>query len=420
MNEVLESTAWTALATSIACGALIGIERERRKTESTIGNIAGLRTFACTALLGTVVQMLEIPGLVICAALLLIVLIAISYFRSDKKDPGITTEVALFLTYLVGITAYRSASLAAGITVCLTILLLARSRLHRFATETLTPSEIRDGLILASAITIILPVLPNSPVDSLGIIDPRKIWMVVVLLLAIQTVAHVGMRILGRRYGLALFGFAAGFVSSTSTFAAMAARSKVEPDLANKFALACLLSHLASLFQLIALVSFLAPQMLVSIAASIGITCAGLAIASYFSIKEEEPEAIDTGSNLDKERSMFNPTQTLIFAVLLSALMIGMSWIAYRFGDQATKYVAIIAGMADMHASSAAILSVAATSPLDSVAKQEMLVTILTIVSLNALAKLAISFAGSRSLFKKVAPTLLLATMASWAFVALF
>jgi uncharacterized membrane protein (DUF4010 family) len=205
MYEILSDRAWSAIATSIACGTLIGIDRERRKKESGIGNIAGLRTFASTALLGTVAQMLEIPGLVICGALLLILLTSISYFRSDSSDPGVTTEVALFLTYLIGITAYRAAGLAAGITVCLTILLVARTRLHRFATQTLTPSEIRDGLILASAIAVILPIIPDSPMDALAMIEPRKIWMVVVLLLAIQTAAHVGLRVLGRRYGARTF-----------------------------------------------------------------------------------------------------------------------------------------------------------------------------------------------------------------------
>jgi uncharacterized membrane protein (DUF4010 family) len=420
MYEIFSDRAWSAIATSIACGTLIGIDRERRKTEIGIGKIAGLRTFASTALLGTVAQMLEIPGLVICGALLLILLIAISYSRSDSADPGVTTEVALFLTYLIGITAYRASSLAAGITVCLTILLVARTRLHRFATQTLTPSEIRDGLILASAIAVILPIIPDSPIDAFGMIEPRKIWMVVVLLLAIQTAAHIGLRVLGRRYGLELSGFAAGFVSSTSTFAAMAARSKQEPDLTLKCASACLLSQVASILQLVGLVAFLVPQMLSSVASSVGLSCAVLTVVTFVAARKEDSSFAATPNILDKERAMFNPAHTLLFAVLLSALTIGLSWMGTHLGDQATKYGAIAAGMVDMHASSAAILSVAAATSLNSIAKHGLLITILSIVSINATTKLMISYAGSQSFFRQVAPSLILSTLVSWLLVLLF
>jgi uncharacterized membrane protein (DUF4010 family) len=414
MYEALNNGAWLGIATSIACGMLIGIERERRKTESEIGNIAGLRTFASTALLGTTAQILEIPGLVLCGALLLILLIAISYFRSDPTEPGVTTEVALFLTYLIGITAYKAPALAAGITVCLTILLVARSRLHRFATQTLTPAEIRDGLILACAITVILPILSSLPIDSLGMIDPRKIWTVVVLLLAIQTVAHVGLRALGQRYGFALSGFAAGFVSSTSTFAAMAARSKQEPSLAPHCAAACLLSHVASSLQLIGLVALIAPQMLLSIGAAVGLSCGVLILAVYLGNRKIGAASIEQSALLNKDHAMFNPAHTLMFATLLSILTIGLSWLGRNLGESAQKFGAIAAGMADLHASSAAILSVAAATTLSNTGKHELLITILSIFSVNAFTKLIISYAGTRDFFKQVAATMASAIGVSW------
>ncbi len=243
--------------------------------------------------------------------------------------------------------------------------------------------------------------------------------MVVVLLLAIQTAAHIAMRALGQRYGPAVSGFAAGFVSSTSTFAAMAASSKAEPDLAPKLALACLLSHLASLVQLIGLVSLLAPHLLGSIIASVGVTCAGLIIKGYLSLRNVEPQTLAFRAAVDTKKAMFNPIQTLTFAVLLSALTVAMSLITNHFGEKVAKYAAIIAGMFDMHASSAAILSVVSIQPLSSMAKQNLLITILSIVSLNVLVKLAISTMGDRNFFKEVMPTLVLTTLASWLFVFL-
>ena len=420
MNESLSPSTWGAIATSIACGTLIGIERERRKTESAVGDIAGLRTFASTALLGTTAQMLDIPGLVLCGAILLIVLIAISYYRSNPGESGVTTEVALFLTYLIGITAVQAPALAGGMTVCLTILLLARTRLHRFATQSLTPSEVRDGLILASAIVVILPILPATPVDAFGMVDLRKIWMVVVLLLAIQTAAHVGLRVVGQRYGFALSGFAAGFVSSTSTFAAMAARSKEEPSLASQCASGCLLSQLASTLQLVGLVAFLAPQRLASLVGALGLSCAVLLITGYWMVKRDNSKAISEPTLPEKDKAMFNPVHTLLFAALLSTLTIALSWVGKHLGDQATRFAAIAVGMADMHASSAAVLSLAKETLPSGAAEHELLITILGIAAINAGTKLVISYAGSRSFFRLVAPSLTLASLVSWLSLLLY
>jgi uncharacterized membrane protein (DUF4010 family) len=414
MDGATNQDAWIGIATSIACGMLIGIERERRKTQRETGGIAGLRTFASTALLGTTVQILGIPGLILGGALLLILLIAISYSRSDPSDPGVTTEVALFLTYIIGIVAHKKPALAGAITVCLTILLVARSRLHRFATQTLTTEEIRDGLILACAVTVILPILSTIPANALGTIDPRKLWLVVVLLLAIQTATHVSLRVLGRRYGFSLSGFAAGFISSTGTFVAMAARAKQEPNLASLCANACLLSQVASSLQLIWLVILIDPKMLFSVGTAVGFSCTALLLVVYFRNRKIGTVALDQSSLLTQDRAMFNPAHTLMFAVLLSALTISLNWVGVHLGEQAQILGAVIAGLVDLHASTAAILAVAAVDPTADSTREQLLVTILSIFSANAGVKVILACAGKSVFFKQVASAMALAIAACW------
>ena len=237
--------------------------------------------------------------------------------------------------------------------------------------------------------------------------------MVVVLLLAIQTAAHVGLRVVGQRYGFALSGFAAGFVSSTSTFAAMAARSKEEPHLAAQCASGCLLSQLASTLQLVGLVAFLAPQRLASLIGALGLSCAVLLIAGYWMVKRDNSRAVSEQTFPEKERAMFNPVHTLLFA-LLSTLTIALGWVGKHLGDQATRFAAIAAGMADLHASSAAMLSLAKETLPSGAAEHELLITILGIAAVNACTKLVISYAGSRCFFRLVAPSLTLASLVSW------
>jgi uncharacterized membrane protein YhiD involved in acid resistance len=95
----------TGLALALGLGLLIGVERERRKGEGAQRRFAGLRTFALVALCGATAQSLQQPLLTLAAALLVVLLIAMAYWRDRSDDPGVTTEVALFLTFLLGVLA---------------------------------------------------------------------------------------------------------------------------------------------------------------------------------------------------------------------------------------------------------------------------------------------------------------------------
>src|SRR6185369_13982243 len=139
---------------------------------------------------------------------------------------GVTTELALFVTFLLGVTAIDRPALAAAAAVVVAIVLAARSELHRF-----TADELRDALLLAGAALVVLPLVPSEPIAWLGGVDPRRLWTLVVLLIALQAAGYVGVRVGGPRFGLAVSGLASGFVSSTATVAAMAARARSEPRL---------------------------------------------------------------------------------------------------------------------------------------------------------------------------------------------
>ena len=62
--------------------------------------------------------------------------------------------------------------------------------------------------------------------DNLDLINPRKIWMVVVLITGIDVFGYILGRIVGKKSGFAVTSFMAGFVSSTSATQSLAQRSK--------------------------------------------------------------------------------------------------------------------------------------------------------------------------------------------------
>lgn len=401
-------TTLVPIATALGCGLLIGIERERRKKESDIGAFAGMRTFALVALLGALLHRIGTPWLEACGGLLIVLLIAIAYAHSESEDVGITTEVSLFVTYIIGITAAVDAASAAAIAVVVVALLLTRTRLHQFATETLTRVEVRDGIILLAIALIVLPLLPDQEVRALGAINPYRVGMVVVTLLSIQTVAHIALRTVGERIGGALSGFLSGFVSSTATFAAMAARARDSPSSATSFVSGALLSQIASMVQLTALVALLNPALLWRASLSMAWGGAVILVASIWMLRRAV--TADPGSVV-KAKRMFNPLATLAFVALLTLFTLILSWANDVFGREAANATATLAALIDLHAASAAVLSMGINEQLS---VEATLTALLLMLSVNAAAKAVISFGGGKAFCLRVATVLSVTLLACW------
>jgi len=147
------------LAVALGIGMLIGVERERSKGSGPQRQVAGLRTFALTALAGALALVLGgeavLVGLVIVVGLLL----AAGYVSTRRHDPGLTTEIALLTTLLLGAWSTREPAYATAVAVIVAIILAARTRLHRLVRDVLTEQEVHDGLLLAAAALVVLPGL---------------------------------------------------------------------------------------------------------------------------------------------------------------------------------------------------------------------------------------------------------------------
>jgi uncharacterized membrane protein (DUF4010 family) len=349
------------LAVAVGCGLLIGIERERRKGRGPNREAAGLRTFAIVAGAGGLAQWTDLPGLVIAGALLVAVLAALAYARSQRGrptrdiDPGLTTEIALFATYLIGVAAVRSPVVGAACGAGLAALLAARERLHRFATQWLSDQELHDGLLLAALALIALPLVPAAPISGLGGVALRPVAFLVVLILVLQAVAHVSLRLLGARGGLLLVGFLSGFVSSTATVATMGRRARLEPAHARACAAGAGMSGAATWVLAIIVAGSLAPSAaaLISPGALVGaLVAAGL--ASWPMRHERTPVAAP------QPRPAQGPLR-LREALVLAALLLGISTavaaLTRSMGVNAALPGAALAALADAHAAIAALAS---------------------------------------------------------------
>lgn len=376
-----------SFAVALGGGMLIGIERERNKGSGASRALGGVRTFALTGAGGAFAQVIGQPWLVALGAALIAILIAVSYWRQRSDDPGVTTEIALFITYVLGVGAVEHAQLVSAAFVAVAVLLASKTRLHKFATQVLTETEMRDGLILASAALIVAPLIPNQELAYLANANPSHLWRLVVLLMALQAVGYIALRTAGARVGLLLAGFASGIVSSTSTMGAMGARARSQPELVSSYAAGALCSNISSLALLVPVAATIYPPVLKIIwPALIAGMGTALAVAVVLSRKTATGDTVDA-----RAEKVFSIGQAVGFAAVLTALTGAITLATDRYGMAAAEIGAALAATVEMQAAVGSLFSLAAGGRLDPAG---IMVPLLLALSTNAACKALIAFAA--------------------------
>src|SRR5262245_20108788 len=267
------------LAISLGIGLLIGAERERRKGGGAHRAAAGIRTFALASLAGGLSLAFGGELVLLVTALVIGALTTVAYGRSSVRDPGLTTEIALVTTVLLGALAVKEPALASGLGVGVVVLLASRSILHKFVKRVLTEQELHDALVFAAAALVILPLTPDRAVGPYAVLNPRTIWKLAVLFMAISGAGYIALRALGPKAGLPISGFASGFVSSSATVGAMGARAKDQPALRPAAVAAAVLSTVATVVQMAVLLAATSPPVLKALRWPL--VLAGLAAVAY-------------------------------------------------------------------------------------------------------------------------------------------
>lgn len=399
----------TGLAAALGIGLLIGIERERRKGEGPARAAAGLRTFTLTSLLGALAMLLGGGSTLAVLAAVVGVLAIVSYRRSREDDPGLTTEIALVLTFMLGALAMHDARLAIGIGVLVAIALAARSQLHRFVVRVLSEQEVHDGLLLAAAALVILPLVPDRTVDPLGAINPRTLWTLAVLMMAINACGHIALRAAGPALGLTFAGFASGFVSSTATIAAMGAEARRDPALRAGAVSGAVLSSLATVVYLAVLLAATSPAVLRAMA--LPLLAAGVAAAAYGLLIALRSVRTRDGDTPPPGRP-FNPRLAMLFAATMGVLLLITAFLTDRYGASGAGLAAALAGFADAHSAAAAVASLQAGGRITA---EQAVLPILAGFTTNASSKLIVAVTtGDRAFALQVVPGVLLSVGAAW------
>lgn len=334
-------------------GLLVGIERERDQGEAAARSAAGVRTYTLAAVSGIVAALLGAVAVAIGIAATAALAYA-SYQHSREHDPGLTSEVTLVLVFLLGALAHTQAQLAAALFVATAILLESKQALHRFTRQVLTDAELGDLLLLAASALIVLPLLPDRTVDPFDVLNPRTLWLLVVLVMGINAAGYVALRALGARRGLLLAGFLGGFVSSTATIGGMGQRAKATPTARRPAVAAALLSNVPTVIQLGVILAALAPMLLRALApALVAAGVAAVLVAAAYGLRTRSVEG--DGDPATIAGRPFDFRHALLFAAIIAAALLLSAALNQWIGDGGAVLAAAAAGLADVHAAAASV-----------------------------------------------------------------
>jgi uncharacterized membrane protein (DUF4010 family) len=388
-----------ALAAALGCGLLMGLERERRKGQGPGRALAGMRSFTLASLMGALSMLLGQIWLTVVGAAFIAALGVVAYRRDRSDDPGITTEIALLLAYLIGALCTWSLPLAAGLTVMVTGLLAAREPMHRFARDWLQPGELRDGLILCALALIAVPLLPDRALWG-SALNPRTIATLLVLLLAIQALAHVARRLLQARHAQVLSSLAAGFVSSTATIATLGLEVREGRAPARAQAGAALLSCVGTMLQLLAVAAAVQPGWLaVFWLPALGGACV---VAAWGWWRVRGGVAAHRVALAPQDARMFSLRNAGAVALLLTGIQAVVHGLSLWWGPAGLLAGVLLGALVDLHAAAAAVL---VQGPPDAAALLPALMGALLVHNLSKCVTAGLS--GGRSYLMAFAPGLL-------------
>jgi len=335
-------------AAALALGVLLGLERERAKTEASF---AGVRTFGLLALVGGVAAFLEsslaLPWIALAVFLAVAGLVIVSYaVTAQRGEIGMTTEISALLAFLLGFLCVGGQVLtAAGLAVASGAVLALKEELHHLAGRIET-ADIEATLKFAIVSVIILPLVPDKSFGPppLDVINPYKIWLMVVLISGLNFASYL---LVGAEHGIGLTGLLGGLVSSTAVTLGFAQRSRQQPHQVSPLALGILVAWTVMFVRVVLLVAavhaHLAPRIGLAMAA-FGVPSLLICGVLWRRRRSAETAAVSGGEN------PFELGEAVRFGLLFGIITFAAKAAQVYLGDAGLYLAGGIAGLTDVDA----------------------------------------------------------------------
>jgi uncharacterized membrane protein (DUF4010 family) len=326
-----------------------------------------VRTFALIALSGAtsayVEAALELPWLVLVAFASLAALVVASHtVAAARGDFGMTTEVSALLAFLVGgLCMWGHVRVAAAISVSALFLLALKEALHRLA-QRIESADVEATLKFAVITVIVLPLLPDRGFGPPGleVLDPYRIWLMVVLISGLDFLAYILVKVVGNEHGIGLTGLLGGLPSSTALTLGFAQRSRDEPVLSPALALGMLLAWTIMFFRVVVVVGVVNRALAVRLAPGLGLMGAaslGICFLLWRRRRGAATGTVSAGPN------PFELGQAVRFGLLFGAVTFVAHVAQVHAGDAGLYAAGALAGLTDVDAIALSMADLAVREP---------------------------------------------------------
>jgi len=335
------------LGLSLGMGLLVGLQREYVSSKT-----AGIRTFPLITITGTVCGLLakEFDVWILVAGFLgvisLLIIGSIQKIKDKQEGSGITTEAAVLLMFSLGAyLVFGEPIVAVVLTGVTTVLLHFKTSLHGWV-DKIGEQDLRAVMQFVLITMVILPVLPNTTYDQYKVLNPRDIWLMVVLIVAISLSGYFAYKLLGDKIGALSGGILGGLISSTATtvsYSKIAARNIP----AGKFAAFVIITASAiSLVRVLIEIRIVSPSSFMNLAFPLVAELAVMIILTgILSFKQRKGDF--------KMQDQKNPAElksAITFGLLYAVISFLSAAAKHKLGNEGLYIVSILSGLTDMDA----------------------------------------------------------------------
>ncbi|MCB1843682.1 MAG: MgtC/SapB family protein, partial [Halioglobus sp.] len=329
-------------------GLLVGLQREWGKHQ-----LAGIRTFTLITLFGAASALLarDFGGHIVAVGILAVAGLLITgnwvaERSGDRSQPGQTTEISALVMFTVG------AMLMAGYTVpavalggVTAVLLHLKERLQT-AVGKLSATDVRAIFQFVLIALVILPLLPDKVYGPFAVLNPFKVWLMVVLIVAISLSGYLAYRLVGIRGGTFLAGILGGFISSTATTVSYARQCAENPKAVGTASLVIVIASTIVMVRVAIEVAVVARGLLGALVPPLAVVFVfmiGASVLLYYRMQQAETEP----------PAHSNPSQlrpAIVFGMLYALVLFVVAFFDARFGHQAIYVAAALSGLTDVDA----------------------------------------------------------------------
>jgi uncharacterized membrane protein (DUF4010 family) len=396
---------------ALGLGVLLGLERERAKSAEP--SFGGVRTFGLIALAGGVAGFLDTSldrsSLALAVFVAVAALVTVSYrVTAQSGELGVTTEISALVAFLLGYLCVSGhVATAAGLGVASGGVLALRDWLHRLAGR-IEAADVEATLKFAIVSIIILPLVPdeNFGPPPLDVINPYKIWLMVVLISGLNFASYLLVKRLGAEHGIGVTGLLGGLVSSTAVSLGFAQRSREQPALAAPLALGILVAWIVMFVRVLVIVGVVAPPLVPRLA--VGVAALVLPCLAFVLVLRRRAHA-DQTANVAPGANPFELGQAIRFGLAFGAINVIAKIAQIHLGDAGLYLAGALAGLVDVDAIVLSMANLASGDPESGAAAAR---TVMVAMISNTLVKGGIAMFGGapelrRAMMPAVATTLL-------------